>query len=97
MQFLKLIFHFRLKLKLELLKKWTQIKLDNYKNIEIKNFSSSFGNGLAFCALVHRFMPQEIDFYSLKVENKRENLELAFKIAKYYFIEKSSVSLIDMH
>ena len=69
------------------------MKLKDYKNIEIKNFSSSFGNGLAFCALVHRFIPNVIDFDSLKVENKRDNLELAFKIAKYVKLWKNDFIL----
>ena len=49
--------------------KWCQEKLSAYDNIEIKNFSSSWNDGLAFCALMHSFLPNKIDYELLKQEN----------------------------
>ncbi|KAM3724812.1 Smoothelin [Dirofilaria immitis] len=60
---------------------WCQIKLQNYP-IEITNFSSCWADGIAFCALIHRFVPDSFDFNMLDSRNRRENLELAFKVAE---------------
>ncbi|KAM3724165.1 Smoothelin [Dirofilaria immitis] len=61
--------------------RWCQIKLQNYP-IEITNFSSCWADGMAFCALIHRFVPDSFDFNSLNPRNRRENLDLAFRIAE---------------
>ncbi len=50
------------------LMKWCQEKTVNYKDLDIKNFSSSWNDGLAFCALLHSYLPQKIDFESLRQE-----------------------------
>lgn len=49
--------------------KWCQERLADYKGIEIKNFSSSWNDGLAFCALMHSYLPDKIDFETLRHEN----------------------------
>lgn len=56
---------------------WVQEMISDYP-VEVTNFSSSWNNGMAFCALIHRFNPEEFDFSTLKPENKRENFDLAF-------------------
>lgn len=61
--------------------RWCQYKLQGYP-IEIKNFSSSWADGMAFCALIHRFAPQSFDFNQLNPRNRKENLELAFRVAE---------------
>ncbi|KAG1684345.1 Smoothelin [Nymphon striatum] len=53
-----------------------------YENINITNFSSSWANGLAFCALTHHFYPDAYDYYALKPENRRINFDLAFRMAE---------------
>nr|XP_029131797.1 cytospin-A-like [Labrus bergylta] len=50
-----------------------------YKNIEITNFSSSWEDGLAFCAVYHTFLPTRIPYDTLNLVDKKENLDLAFK------------------
>ncbi|KAL4624087.1 cytospin-A-like [Arapaima gigas] len=59
--------------------RWCQSRTQGYKNIDITNFSSSWADGLALCALFHTYLPSHIPFSSLKPERKRENLELAFR------------------
>nr|XP_020459715.1 cytospin-A-like [Monopterus albus] len=59
--------------------RWCQSRTQGYKNIEITNFSSSWEDGLAFCAVYHTFLPTHIPYDSLKPANKKENLALAFK------------------
>ncbi|XP_024146398.1 cytospin-A isoform X3 [Oryzias melastigma] len=59
--------------------RWSQSRTQGYKSIEITNFSGSWEDGLAFCALYHTYLPAEIPYDSLNPDEKRENLELAFR------------------
>ncbi|XP_026857480.2 cytospin-A-like [Electrophorus electricus] len=58
--------------------RWCQSRTKGYKNIEITNFSSSWEDGLAFCALYHTYLPTHIPYSALKPEEKIKNLDLAF-------------------
>ncbi|XP_021933530.1 mucin-17-like isoform X3 [Zootermopsis nevadensis] len=60
---------------------WCQSKTKEYKNIQIDNFSTSWSNGLAFCALIHHFLPDAFEYDSLRPEERRKNFELAFRVA----------------
>lgn len=72
------------------LMKWCQDRLSMYKGIEIKNFSSSWNDGLAFCALIHSFMPSKIDYEQLRCENNpRKNFQTAFKSAQSVGIQQT--------
>ncbi|XP_018406021.1 PREDICTED: smoothelin-like protein 1 isoform X2 [Cyphomyrmex costatus] len=57
---------------------WCRSKTKEYENIQLDNFSTSWNNGLAFCALIHHFKPDAFDYNSLRPENRRKNFELAF-------------------
>ncbi|XP_029983844.1 cytospin-A-like isoform X1 [Sphaeramia orbicularis] len=59
--------------------RWSQSRTQGYENIEITNFSSSWEDGLAFCAVYHTYLPTRIPYDSLSPEDKRDNLDLAFK------------------
>lgn len=59
--------------------RWCQSQTQGYKNIDITNFSSSWADGLAFCAVYHTYLPSHIPYSTLTPETKRENLSLAFK------------------
>lgn len=59
--------------------RWCQSRTQGYKNIDITNFSSSWADGLAFCAVFHSYLPSHIPYSSLTPDNKRDNLGLAFK------------------
>lgn len=61
---------------------WCQRSLADYDTIEMKNFTTSWTDGLAFCGLIHKFHPQLLDFAQLQAENAQENVELAFRVAE---------------
>ncbi len=45
------------------------------QNIAIENFGSSFSDGLAFCAILHHFIPDKIPYNSLTPTSRvREHL-----------------------
>ncbi|KAM9788942.1 uncharacterized protein ACB057_013514 [Neosynchiropus ocellatus] len=65
-----------------ILLEWCRSKTIGYKNIDIQNFSSSWSDGMAFCALVHSFFPLEFDYNALNPANRRQNLSQAFSTAE---------------
>jgi len=60
---------------------WVQNRVKDYP-IPMTNFSTCWNDGLAFCALIHVFYPENFDWYSLKAENRRHNFTLAFEKAE---------------
>ncbi|KAL5965745.1 Smoothelin-like protein 1 [Taenia solium] len=66
----------------EIMLHWCQVMTKGYPHVEVKNFGSSWADGMAFCALIHHFYPDAFDFSTLKPENRRANFELAFKTAE---------------
>ncbi|XP_026672397.1 smoothelin-like protein 2 [Ceratina calcarata] len=60
---------------------WCRSKTKEYENVQLDNFSTSWNDGLAFCALLHHFRPDAFDYNSLRPENRKMNFELAFKKA----------------
>uniref|UniRef100_A0A3P9NVJ0 Smoothelin, like n=1 Tax=Poecilia reticulata TaxID=8081 RepID=A0A3P9NVJ0_POERE len=66
----------------QILLEWCRSKTIGYQNIDIQNFSSSWSDGMAFCALVHSFFPTEFDYNALSPVNRKHNFELAFGTAE---------------
>ncbi|XP_074479954.1 EH domain-binding protein 1-like protein 1 isoform X4 [Sebastes fasciatus] len=55
---------------------WCQAVTQDHKGVKITNFSTSWRNGLAFCAILHHFQPEKINFemldpYDIKHNNKK--------------------------
>uniref|UniRef100_H3CDH4 EH domain-binding protein 1-like protein 1 n=1 Tax=Tetraodon nigroviridis TaxID=99883 RepID=H3CDH4_TETNG len=57
---------------------WCQEVTQGHKGVKITNFSTSWRNGLAFCAIFHRFHPDKIDFQRLDPYNIEHNNKKAF-------------------
>ncbi|KAL6113081.1 mical2 [Pungitius sinensis] len=72
---------------------WCQKQTEGYRNVMITDLTSSWKSGIALCALIHRFKPQLIDFYSLKEEDHSINLQLAFDISEREFGIRSFTSV----
>ncbi|XP_075882070.1 smoothelin isoform X2 [Nelusetta ayraudi] len=66
----------------QMLLDWCRAKTRSYEHVEIQNFSSSWSNGMAFCALVHNFFPDAFDYSALSPSNRRHNFETAFSAAE---------------
>ncbi|XP_045840989.1 cytospin-B isoform X3 [Meles meles] len=75
--------------------KWCQKKTEGYANIDITNFSSSWSDGLAFCALLHTYLPAHIPYQELNSQERKKNLLLAFEAAESVGI-KPSLELSEM-
>ena len=49
------------------------------QGVKIENFTTSWADGVSFCALIHHFFPQAFDFKSINRSNRKQNYEIAFK------------------
>uniref|UniRef100_A0AAQ4QLC9 Spectrin beta chain n=1 Tax=Gasterosteus aculeatus aculeatus TaxID=481459 RepID=A0AAQ4QLC9_GASAC len=61
---------------------WCQMKTAGYPNVNIHNFTTSWRDGLAFSAIVHKHRPDVIEFDNLKRSNAHYNLQNAFNVAE---------------
>uniref|UniRef100_A0A3B4AZ98 Cytospin-A n=1 Tax=Periophthalmus magnuspinnatus TaxID=409849 RepID=A0A3B4AZ98_9GOBI len=75
--------------------KWCQKKTQGYPNIDVTNFSSSWSDGLAFCALLHTYLPAHIPYQELISQDKVRNLTLAFQAAESIGIKPSLLMRTD--
>uniref|UniRef100_A0A665T9Q6 F-actin monooxygenase n=1 Tax=Echeneis naucrates TaxID=173247 RepID=A0A665T9Q6_ECHNA len=64
---------------------WCQKQTQGYKGVDITNLTSSWRNGLALCALIHRQRPELIDYEALNEEDVAGNNQLAFDVAEREF------------
>ncbi|XP_058016734.1 EH domain-binding protein 1-like protein 1 [Ahaetulla prasina] len=57
---------------------WCQEVTAGYRGVRVTNFTTSWRNGLAFCAILHHFHPEKINYEALDPLDIKENNKLAF-------------------
>ncbi|XP_069924620.1 EH domain-binding protein 1-like protein 1 isoform X6 [Oryctolagus cuniculus] len=57
---------------------WCQEVTAGYRGVRVTNFTTSWRNGLAFCAILHHFHPDKIDYAALDPLNIKHNNKQAF-------------------
>ena len=67
-----------------------------YAGVSISNFSKSWNDGLAFCALMHRHFPNDIgpfdELDGSTPAGRQKNFELAFGVAEIFSSARSASS-----
>ncbi|XP_067992812.1 LOW QUALITY PROTEIN: spectrin beta chain, non-erythrocytic 2-like, partial [Melanerpes formicivorus] len=61
---------------------WCQMKTAGYPNVHVHNFTTSWRDGLAFNAIIHKHRPDLVDMESLRRCNALHNLQRAFTVAE---------------
>ncbi|CAH2328699.1 nesprin-2 isoform X2 [Pelobates cultripes] len=61
---------------------WANEKCAQQGSIGVKDFKSSWKNGLAFLAIIHSLRPDSVDMEKIKDRTDEENLREAFRIAE---------------
>merc|ERR1712114_107013 len=83
---------------------WCQCRTREYDDVHISDFTQSWADGRAFCALIHNFFPNAFDFRSLRTESpadRKKNFELAFTTGEKFagvpdFLTAEDMSRVDM-
>uniref|UniRef100_A0A3B4AKE2 EH domain binding protein 1 like 1 n=1 Tax=Periophthalmus magnuspinnatus TaxID=409849 RepID=A0A3B4AKE2_9GOBI len=57
---------------------WCQEVTQSYHGVKITNFSTSWRNGLGFCAILHHFHPEMINYETLDPYDIKQNNKKAF-------------------
>ncbi|XP_054154264.1 spectrin beta chain-like isoform X2 [Oppia nitens] len=61
---------------------WCQMKTAGYHSVNVRNFTNSWKDGLAFNALIHKHRPDLIQYDKLSKSNAIHNLNNAFTVAE---------------
>jgi len=75
--------------------KWCQAQTSGYVEVDITNFSSSWNDGMAFCAMLHTYIPDKIPYATLKQMEKKRNFTIAFQAAERVGIP-TTLNLVEM-
>ncbi|XP_062568661.1 EH domain-binding protein 1-like isoform X6 [Saccostrea cucullata] len=60
---------------------WCKEVTQGYKGVKVTNLTTSWRNGMAFCAIIHHFKPDLLDFKSLAPHDIKGNNKTAFDAA----------------
>ncbi|XP_026673757.1 dystrophin, isoforms A/C/F/G/H isoform X3 [Ceratina calcarata] len=61
---------------------WCRQNSQNYPGVDIKNFTTSWSDGLAFNAILHKWKPHSFDFNNIARKHPNVRLDHAFRIAQ---------------
>ena len=64
------------------LEEWCRRGVSDYPGVRVTNMTRSWRDGRAFCALIHRYRPDLIDFDKLEPRDWVGNCNLAFRVAE---------------
>ncbi|XP_038046960.1 EH domain-binding protein 1-like isoform X2 [Patiria miniata] len=67
---------------------WCKENTKGYQGVRVTNLTTSWRNGLAFCAIIHKFRSDLLDFSSLSPHDIKENNLKAFEAAASMGIPK---------
>ncbi|VVC28632.1 Hypothetical protein CINCED_3A006155 [Cinara cedri] len=80
----------------ETLHTWLKTQVEPYDSISVEDLAKSFKNGLALCAIIHKYRPDLVDFFSLSPSDVAKNNQLAFDILEHEFGIPPIMSGIEM-
>ncbi|KAK0168745.1 hypothetical protein PV327_002516 [Microctonus hyperodae] len=60
---------------------WCRLNSQNYPGVDIKNFTTSWSDGLAFNALLHKWKPHLFNFNDIARKHPNARLDFAFRLA----------------
>ena len=66
------------------LETWCRLVTEGYEHVNIVNMTTSWRNGMGFCAIIHKFRPELILYNQLDPEDSFGNNELAFTTAEQH-------------
>ncbi|XP_065889965.1 microtubule-actin cross-linking factor 1-like isoform X3 [Dysidea avara] len=69
----------------ESLLRWVQNAVEGYDGVEVTNFTNSWRNGMAFCAVIDRHRSDLFDFDSCDPSQPIDNMNKAFQVAEDNF------------
>ncbi|XP_037712633.1 EH domain-binding protein 1 isoform X8 [Drosophila subpulchrella] len=61
---------------------WCKEVTKDYHNVKVTNLTTSWRNGMAFCAIIHHFAPELIDMSQLSAHDVVGNCRIAFDAAE---------------
>jgi len=64
---------------------WIQDQVSLIRNVIVVDFTESFSNGLALCALIYSIEPNIIDFHNLNTLKRQDNIRLALSLSSKHF------------
>lgn len=62
--------------------RWAKKTTNKYPGVRVTDFTSSWKDGLAFSAIIHRNRPDLLDWRQTRGQHARERMETAFYLAE---------------
>jgi len=73
----------------DMLLEWAKSVTRDYEEVNLTNWTRSWWDGMAYCAIIHYYYPDQMPYSQLKASNKTYNLDLAFRTAEVGSISPS--------